>query len=116
MKYLVLYEDFFSIFPANRYDDSLAVNIAITDICRKFINNQSPYFGMNEGPYGGVTIHDSFHYFTYVVKEFNKDNQTIILEIYDGKEAKLLLATVTMSSKDLKKALLTDLKNRFKIQ
>ncbi len=116
MKYLLVYEDFFSIFPANRYDDELAVNVAISNICRKFIDTISPYFNMNEGPYGGVTVHNHDDYFTYVIKGFDKHNQTIILDIFDGKEAKLLLATITLSSKELKKSLLTDLKNRFNIK
>src|SRR6201996_2569832 len=100
MKYLVLYEDFFSLFPANRYDDDLAVNIAISNIIKKFIE-LSRFYNITEGPHGGWTVHDHLHYYTYVVKSFDKHNQIIVLEIYDGKEAKLLLTTLTLSSKDL---------------
>lgn len=115
MKYMVLYEDFFSIFPSNRYDNDLEVNNAIKKICGNFIEI-SPYLNMVDGPHGGLTVYTRFHHFTYVVKNFDVSNQIITLEIYDGEEAKLLLATLTLSTKELKKSLLTDLKNRFDIK
>ena len=109
-------EDFFSIFPSNHYDDDLAVNIAISDVLRKFVNSVSTDYKLNEGPHGGFTVHNDEHFYTYVVKSFDKHNQIIVLEIFDGVEAKLMLATLTLSSKELKKALLTDIKYRFNIQ
>ncbi len=114
MKYLLLYEDFFSIFPSNHYEDELAVNIAIMDIFRKFIDSTHSYY-MKEGHHGGITIYNDIHYYTYIVKGFDKHTQTIKLEIYDGEEAKLLLSTITLNSKELKKVLLTDIKERFGI-
>jgi hypothetical protein len=115
MKYLVLYEDFFSIFPTNHYDTLQDVNMAVCGIIKKFIEI-SRYFNIKEGPHGGWTTHDHFHYYTYVVKGFDTHSQSITMEVYEGIEAKLLLTTLTLNSKELKKALLSDLKIRFNIK
>jgi len=112
MKYIVLYEDFFSIFPANRYDTITDVDNEIHNIMEKIIKYER-YYNIKKGEYGGWTIHNYDHFFNYKITNLDIHKQLITMEVSEGK---LLLSTLTFDSRELKKTLMSDIKNRLNIQ
>ena len=107
MKYIKQYEDFFF---ATKFKDELEVNIEISNILSKLIKHERHY-NVHEGEHGGWTIDDNMHFYNYKIKSFDKNNQMMEIEV---KDKNLLLTTLTVESDDLKKAIITDVKNRFK--
>ena len=108
MKYIIQYEEFFF---DTKYRDDLEVSLEISNILRKIIKYET-YFNVHEGNHGGWTIDDGMHFFNYKVKSFDNNNQVIEIEVTDNS---VLLTTLTVKSNDLKKAITTDVKNRFRM-
>jgi hypothetical protein len=114
MKYIKLFEDYFSIFPSNYFETTQDLEIELNNILVEVCNNFKDY-SITDGTHGGKSISNKIDCITYVIKEFNSIHQEIIIEIYDGIEARLHLSTLNLKSQEFKKGILTDIKKRFNI-